>query len=84
MLPYAAFVRTDVPEERSASIIEVTRIGELRSAIVFLCCVLRLPVTDNVVRSSPIVTLVMEGIRPRKRWFLQEPHSVHPKRRHSS
>jgi hypothetical protein len=68
-------VRTDVLEERIASIIRVTRIGELgttlavtsnRSAhyVVFLRSVLRLLVTANAVPSSPIlVTLIMEALR---------------------
>jgi hypothetical protein len=47
MLRPAALVRTDVSEERSASFIRVTRIGEL--------------ITANVVPSLPIlVTLMME------------------------
>jgi hypothetical protein len=53
-------VRTDVPEEGSASIIRVTRIGEL-----FLLSVRRLLVTAKVVASSSIlVTLMTENIHP--------------------
>jgi hypothetical protein len=76
MLRRVTLVRSDVSEERSASIIRVTRIGELgamlaitsnRSTLrrntahlVFLCSVRRL----IVVPSSPIlVTLMMERIR---------------------
>jgi hypothetical protein len=76
MLRSVAAVRTDILEERIASIIRVTRIGELgtmlavtsnrstlrrNTHIVFLCSVLRLLLTANVVPSSP--TLMMESIR---------------------
>jgi hypothetical protein len=55
MLRRVALVRTDVPEEPSASIIRVTIIGELET--------IRLLVTANVVPSSPIlVTLMMEAL----------------------
>jgi hypothetical protein len=55
MLRSAALVRTDVSEERIASIIRVTGIGELR--------VLRMLVIVNVIPNSPIfVTLIMEAI----------------------
>jgi hypothetical protein len=58
-----ALVRTDVSEERSASIIRVTRISELKKYI-FLRSVCQLLVTANVVPSSPIlVTLMMEVLR---------------------
>jgi hypothetical protein len=68
-------VRTDVSKERIASIIRVTRIGELGTTLavtnnrncVFLCSVLRLLVTANGVPSSPIlVTLMMEETRSSK------------------
>jgi hypothetical protein len=76
MLRRVALVRTDVSEEISASIIRVTKIGELGTTstvtsnrntllthTVFLRSVLRLLVTTNVVPSSPIlVTLMMEAI----------------------
>jgi hypothetical protein len=56
MLRRVALIRIDVSEERSSSIINVTRIGELRS-------VRRLLLTANVVPSSPIlVTLMMEAL----------------------
>jgi hypothetical protein len=59
MLRHVALVRTDVLEELSASIIRVTRIGEL----VFLCSVRQLLVTVNVAPSSPIlVTLMMVAL----------------------
>jgi hypothetical protein len=48
MLRRVALVRTDVWEERSASIIRVTRIGELGTTVaVFLASVLQLLVTAN-------------------------------------
>jgi hypothetical protein len=55
MLRRVALARTDVSEERNASI-SVTRIGELGTVRRFL-------VTANVVPNSPIlVTLIMEAI----------------------
>jgi hypothetical protein len=49
-----ALVRTDISEERSASIMRVTRIGELGTT---------LAVNSNVLPSSPIlVTLMMEDL----------------------
>jgi hypothetical protein len=61
MLRRVALVRTDVSEERIASIIRVTRFGELYT--LFLSSVRRLLVTANAVPSSPIlVTLMMEAI----------------------
>jgi hypothetical protein len=73
MLRRVALVRTDISEEPSASIISVTRIGELgttlavtnnrRTLLVFLRRMRRLLVTDNVFPSSPIlVTLMMEAL----------------------
>jgi hypothetical protein len=69
MLHRVTLVRTDVAEERSASIIKVTSIGELgtTSAINSNRLTLRrntkLLVTSNVVPSSPIlVTLMMEAL----------------------
>jgi hypothetical protein len=71
-----ALFRTDVWEDRIASIIRVTRTGELGTTlavtsnrltlrkIVFLRSVRRLLVTAIVVRSSPIlVTLMKEALR---------------------
>jgi hypothetical protein len=75
LLGYYAFslVRTDISEESTASIIRVTRIGELgtlaetsnrrRLLIVFLLSVLRLLVIAKVVPRSLIVTLMMEALR---------------------
>jgi hypothetical protein len=57
MLRREALIRTDVSEELSASIIRVTRIGELGTLV------RRLLVTANVVPSSTIlITLIMETL----------------------
>jgi hypothetical protein len=67
MLRRVAIVRTDISEEPNASIIRVTRIGELgttlavTSCFVFLRSVRRLLVTANVPRSPILVTLMMEA-----------------------
>jgi hypothetical protein len=70
MLRRVALVRTDVSEERSASIVRVIRIGELGTTLAVTSnrCTLRrvrrLLVTANVVPSSPIlITLMMEALR---------------------
>jgi hypothetical protein len=57
-------VRTDVSDQRVASIIEVTRIGDLVTSliIVFLQSVPRLVVTANVPRSPILVTVMTESI----------------------
>jgi hypothetical protein len=61
MLHRVALVTTDVSEEPSASIIRVTRIGELGTALAatsnrrMLCSVRRLLVTASVVPSSQIL-----------------------------
>jgi hypothetical protein len=54
MLGRVVLVRTDVSQELSASIIRVTRIGELGTlaGFVILCSVHRLLVAANVVPSS--------------------------------
>jgi hypothetical protein len=79
----AALVRTDVSEENIASIMKVTRIGELRKTLsVFLRSVLQLLLTVKIVPNSPIlVSLMVEAIwssktsvliraaRPRRRYF---------------
>jgi hypothetical protein len=66
MLCRVALVRTDVSEERSASIIRVTRIGELETTLAVTSnwyTLRRLLVTANVVPNSPIlVTLMMEAL----------------------
>jgi hypothetical protein len=64
MLRRVALVGTDVSEERIASFIRVTRIGELGTT---------LSVTSNrsTLRSSPIlVTQMMKAIRYSKTWVL--------------
>jgi hypothetical protein len=64
MLRSVVLVRTDVSEERSASFIRVTRIGELGTTrAVFLRSVLRLIVRASVVPiSSILVTLMKEAL----------------------
>jgi hypothetical protein len=65
MLRRVTLVRTDVSEELSATIIRMTRIGELGTMkkFVFLRSMRRLLVTANVVPSSSIlVTLMMEAL----------------------
>jgi hypothetical protein len=73
ILRRATLVRTAVSEERSTSIIRMTRISELRTTLAvsgnrnthtaFLRSVRRLLVMANVVPSSPIlVTLMMEAL----------------------
>jgi hypothetical protein len=63
MLRRVALVRTDVWEERVASINRVTRIGELGTTLaVFLCRVRRLLITANGPSSPIIVTLMMEAL----------------------
>jgi hypothetical protein len=57
-----ALLRNEVSDERSASFIRVTRIGELRTWY-FFRRVLWLIVTANMVHISPIlVTLMMEAL----------------------
>jgi hypothetical protein len=69
MLHHVALVRTDVSEELSASVIRVTRLGELgttlavtsnRRTLVFLRSLRRLLVRASVVPSSPIVVTLMK------------------------
>jgi hypothetical protein len=70
MLRHVALVRTDVSEELRASLIRVTRIGELGTMLavtsnhlVFLHSVRWMLVTASVVPSSPIlVTLMKEAL----------------------
>jgi hypothetical protein len=66
MLRCVALATTDVSEEPNASIIRVTRIGELGTLAVTSnrCTLRRLLVTATVVPSSTIlVTLMMEALR---------------------
>jgi hypothetical protein len=69
MLHYVALVKTDVSDDCSASIIRVTRIGELGTlAVTSNQCML---VTANIVPSSPIlVTLMMEALQPSEKSVL--------------
>jgi hypothetical protein len=71
MLRRVALVRNDVPEERSAFFIRVTRISELGTTLALatdarseeIPSVCRLLVTASVVPSSPIlVTLMKEAL----------------------
>jgi hypothetical protein len=66
MLRQVALVRTDVSEERSASFIKVTRIGELGATLALIIkqrSVRRLLVSASVVPNLPIiVTLMKEGL----------------------
>jgi cytochrome c oxidase subunit IV len=60
MLRRVVLVRTDVWEERRASIMKVTRIGELGTTLaVFLRSERRLLVTANVVPSLTILVILM-------------------------
>jgi hypothetical protein len=54
MLRHVALVKTDVPEERRASFIRVTRIGELGTT---------LAVTSIVPSSQILVTLMKDALR---------------------
>jgi hypothetical protein len=63
MLPRLDLVRIDVSEESIASIITVTRIGELGTTLSVLRSVLPFLVTANVVLISQIIfTLMMEAM----------------------
>jgi hypothetical protein len=73
MLHYVALVRIDVSEERSTSIIKVTRIGELRTVlavtsnhyyvyIVFIRSMRQLLVIANVLSSPVHITLMMKAL----------------------
>jgi hypothetical protein len=86
MLRRIALIRTDVSEDLSASIIRVTRIGELGTTLAVTnnrrrlvrntkwCSVRRFLVRASVVPSSPILVTLMKV--PPKRLFLQEPHGI--------
>jgi hypothetical protein len=62
MLRRVAIVRIYVSEDVSASMIRVTRIGELGTTLLFLRSVRRLPVTANVPSSHILVSLMIEAI----------------------
>jgi hypothetical protein len=87
MLCRVAFVRTDVSEEHSTSIIRVRRIGELGTlAITSNRCTLRryinlhsvcrLPVTANIPSSLILLTLMMEALGSSETSVLKEPQDV--------
>jgi hypothetical protein len=61
MLRRVALVRTDVSEERSSSIIRVTRIGEQGTTLA-VTSVRRLLVPANVSSSPILVTQMMEAL----------------------
>jgi hypothetical protein len=83
MLCHVALVRTDVSEERSASFIRVTRIGELGTTLA-ANSVCRLLVAASVVPSSPIlVTLMKEALGSSETSVLTRA-TRHPRRHHSS
>jgi hypothetical protein len=80
MLRRATFVSTDVSEEHIASIIRVTRSGQLGTTLAVTSnrrTMRRNTTADNVVLRSPIlVTLMRMKYVPAKHRFLQEPHGV--------
>jgi hypothetical protein len=80
MLRHMAFVRTDVSEERFASIIRMTRIDEIGTRLsvtgnrsFILSNVLWLLVIANIIPRSPIlVTLMMDAKRSSEMLVLTE------------
>jgi hypothetical protein len=79
------FVRTNVLEERIASIIRVIRIDELGTTLAVTSnqrmlqrntAQLWLLVTANFPNLLILVTLMMEAIRSSEHRFLQEPHGI--------
>jgi hypothetical protein len=69
MLRRVALVRTDVSEKLSASIIRVTRIGELGTMLAATGH-RRLLVMANVPSSSILVILMMEALSSSETWVL--------------
>jgi hypothetical protein len=55
-----ALLRTDVPDERIASVIRVTRVDVLGSKLSILRSMLRLLVTADIFTSSLILVTVMQ------------------------
>jgi hypothetical protein len=80
ILRRVALVRTDISEERSASVIKVTRFSEVVATLAVTInrrTLQRMLVTANVVPISPIlVTLMMEELSFSLTRFLHEPHGV--------
>jgi hypothetical protein len=63
-LRLAALIITDFSEERDASSIRLTRIGELKSTLAIFSSLRLLVVTVNFLRSTPLlVTLIMVALR---------------------
>jgi hypothetical protein len=75
MLRRVALVRTDVSEELGASIIRVTRIGEL-GMLAVTSSVHRLLVTANIPSSPILVILMIEEPCSSETSVLKEPHGV--------
>jgi hypothetical protein len=63
MLRHVALVRTDVSEERIASINRITRISELRKTLAVISNCEQLPVTAILPSSLILFTQIMEAIR---------------------
>jgi hypothetical protein len=86
MLRRVALVRSDVSEERYASIIRVTRIGDLGTTLaVTIRSVLRFLVTADVPSSQILVTLMMETLHSSETSVITRVARRNiPKRRHSS
>jgi cobalamin synthase len=80
MLRLVALVRTVVSKERIASIMRVTRIGEVGTLAVIInrsMLLVSIASYTNVVPSSPIlVTLMMEAISSSEHLILHGAHSV--------
>jgi hypothetical protein len=73
-----ALVRTDVSDERFASIIMMTRISELGTTLSTVSSVIQLLVILNIVPSSRnLYTLVMEALRPPETSALTRPTRCH-------
>jgi hypothetical protein len=68
MLRCVALVRTDVPEERSASIIRVTRIGEVGTTLAVTsnrCTLRRNTTTTTTTATAPATTTTTTIYSPR-------------------
>jgi hypothetical protein len=62
MLRRVALVGTDVSEEQSASLMRVTRIGELGTTLAVTSNLRRLLVTASVLPTSPILVALMKEV----------------------